>query len=102
MADPPGAENDGPAQRSEEELTNSIKEAMTAYNEHNFRDYDLWELFTDDFKGWTLQDFRTAIQWHVCHLRIQLKTRGVFVQKFGRVMAAETLFIASKEEEEVP
>ena len=41
MAGPPGAENDGPAQRSEEELTNFIKEAMTAYNEHNFRDYNL-------------------------------------------------------------
>ena len=37
-----------------------ITNALKAWEEYNFKDLDLWELFKEDFEGWTEDDFKLA------------------------------------------
>lgn len=60
------------------------------YNSLRFTDYDLWELFRDDFDGWKKEHFDKAEKEVTTNLRNFLRQNGVFVMmKSGALINQE-------------
>ncbi|KAI6248318.1 hypothetical protein HI914_03612 [Erysiphe necator] len=64
-----------------ERTTDYILDAITTYQELDFHDEDLWEVFREDFIGWTKEHFDMADRKAIRLLRDHLRENGVWVFK---------------------
>ena len=58
-----------------------IDEALKAWEKYGFKDMDLWEIFQEDFEGFTEEDFRSASNHNARRLRNYLQKYGIKVRK---------------------
>lgn len=56
------------------------------YKKNNFKDYTLWEVFTEDFGTFDLDDFKILQSATKVRLRLLLLSRGVFVGKRTKLL----------------
>ncbi len=54
-----------------------IIEALKVWEEFGLKDMDPWEIFQDDFNGFTEEDFKLASLHHQCRLQAYLQKYGV-------------------------
>ena len=78
-----------------------ITNALKAWEEFNFRDLDLWEMFKEDFESWTKDNFKLANNRQIRKVQNLLRQRGVWVEK-SRLTIAKSLFNTLQEEERTP
>jgi len=71
------------ATASEEDLEEYIEMKIYKYTYKNFMDYTLWSLFQEEFKGFTIKDFRKIRSVTRAKLRTYLLQRGVYVATYS-------------------
>jgi hypothetical protein len=87
------------AQLTKENVDNYIRGQIEAWTEYDYKDYQLWECFVEDFEGWTSATFMIGDINERRHLRNHLSQRGVFVERKGKVPIAPALEKVLQEEE---
>ena len=88
---------------NKEDLTPEVVEGyilhtMMWYKMRKYDDYQLWEYFREDFKGWTTNIFALGSTKTVRDLRDYLREYGVYIVKDGKAIA-ENLYDILQEEE---
>ena len=76
---------------TEEGATDYILDAITTYQELDFHDEDLWEVFREDFTGWTKENFDKADRKAIRLLKDHLRENGVWVFKKQAAPIAKAL-----------
>jgi hypothetical protein len=87
------------AQLTKENVDNYIRGQIEAWTEYDYKDYQLWECFVEDFEGWTSATFMIGDINERRHLRNHLSQRGVFVERKGKAPIAPALEKVLQEEE---
>jgi hypothetical protein len=75
---------------------------LEEYDELEFRNFDLWDQFKDDFESFTEDTFKSANQTFVRKIRNQLRKYGVWVKKERQGNAAQALYQTLLEEDLAP
>jgi hypothetical protein len=74
---------------------------ITEYTHYNVHDEDLWEVFKEDFKGFSLIMLKECSQLGIRKLRTLLRMNGVWVRKDRRMTVAESLYNTLQEEDPI-
>src|ERR1700685_3553069 len=82
----------------ESDLNGFITWRINRYGEFNYRDYDLWAAFVEDFIDFTETHFQLANKDCVRNLRDFLCANGVYVHRQARVSMAKELFKVLQED----
>ena len=82
----------------ESHLYGFITWRINRYGEFNYRDYDLWAAFVEDFIDFTETHFQLANKDCVRNLRDFLCANGVYVHRQARVSMAKELFKVLQED----
>ena len=64
---------------SKEEVAAFVEQRKEDYKDEHLYDFVLWELFKEDFKGFTEEVFEKVGKSKVLGLRVLLRTHGVWV-----------------------
>lgn len=87
---------------TKKEITDFTMYKIAEYTVYNYKDVVLWEAFTDDFRTFTADTFKTCNQGVVRNLREFLRQRGVWVQKKRGYAMYDALFATIQEDEPEP
>jgi hypothetical protein len=87
------------AEDTTEDIDDYIKFKITEYTHYGTQDEELWEVFQEDFKGFSLAALKECSQLGIRQLRTLLRTNGVWVRKDRRKTVAESLYNTLQEEE---
>ena len=87
------------AEATSKEIDDYITFKITEYIHYNFQDDELWELYQEDFKGFSIATFKDCNQPGIRKLRALLRSNGVWVRKDRRKTVAESLYNTLQEEE---
>ena len=82
-----------------EEIAAFIKWTITYYKEKEWKDYDLWEGFLDDYCSFTLKTFWNCDINTIKDIREHLRQNGVYVRKSCGMEVAKILFKLLQENE---
>jgi hypothetical protein len=82
-----------------EEIDDFIAFKVTEYIHYDFQDDELWELYKEDFKDFTIAIFKDCNQPGIRKLRAMLRMYGVWVRKDRRKTVAESLYNTLQEDE---
>ena len=82
-----------------EEIAAFIKWTFTYYKEKQWKDYDLWEGFLDDYCSFTLEIFQNCDINTIKGIREYLRRNGVYVQKSRGTEVAKILLEFLQENE---
>ena len=82
-----------------EEIAAFIKWTITYYKEKEWKDYDLWEGFFDDYCSFTLETFRNCDINTIKDIREHLRQNGVYVRKSRSIEVVKILFELLQENE---
>jgi hypothetical protein len=86
---------------SAKDIETYIRVKIYENEQHNKMDKDLWDLFQDDFKNFTLATLTSIRVCYLQSLRNHLRGRGVYVAPNSkRTTIAQTLFDVIAEEEQ--
>jgi hypothetical protein len=64
-----------------DQLEEYVLTKMHVYEKNNFKDSTLWDVFSEDFEAFGLDDFKILRSATKARLRLLLLSRGVFVSK---------------------
>ena len=81
------------------DINDFVRFKTLEYEDANLKDDELWGLYQDDFKDFTVEIFKNCNQTHVRKLRMILQTNGVWVQKHRNTTVPESLFDTIQEED---
>jgi outer membrane biosynthesis protein TonB len=87
------------ARKPMEEIAAFIKWTITYYKEMQWKDYDLWEGFLDDYCSFTLETFRNCDINTIKNIREHLRQNGVYVRKSRGIEVAKILLELLQENE---
>ena len=76
----------------ESDLKGFIAWRIDLYEDSQYRDYDLWEAYVEDFEGFTETLFQLASKDYMPNLRNFLCANGVYVHRQARIPMAKELF----------
>ena len=83
-----------------EDLLDYIQTKTYQYRNEEARDKDLWDLYQEEFNGFTVATFKTLGSRPLQLLRNTLKARGVYVpQNTKHITLAEVLYHTLQEDE---
>jgi hypothetical protein len=82
-----------------EHISEYIRYKTIEYKTTDLKDSDLWEVFKEDFTGFTVEIFKSCIPADIRNLRKLLRKNGVWVIKDRNVLVAQSLFNMLQEEE---
>ena len=82
-----------------EHISEYIRYKTIEYKTTDLKDSDLWEVFKEDFTGFTVETFKSCIPADIRNLRKLLRKNGVWVIKDRNVLVAQSLFNMLQEEE---
>ena len=82
----------------ESDLNGFITWRINRYEKFNYRDYDLWAAFVEDFIDFTETQFQLANKDCVRNLRDFLCANGVYVHRQARVSMVKELFKVLQED----
>ena len=74
------------------DIDDFIKFKALEYEDADLKDDDMWEVYKDDFKDFTVEIFRNCNQILIRKLRTILRTNGVWVQKHRDTTVPKSLF----------
>jgi hypothetical protein len=72
---------------------------IETYKMHGYKDKGLWEVFREDYEGWTAEVFKVANNGVTRTIQDYLREHGVFVLKQARVIINKELAKAISEDE---
>ena len=75
-----------------EEIAAFIKQTITYYKEMQWKDYDLWEGFLDDYCSFTFETFQNCDINTTKNIHKHLRQNGVYVRKSHSMEVAKILF----------
>ena len=75
-----------------EEIAAFIKWTIIYYKEMQWKDYDLWEGFLDNYCSFTLETFQNCNINTTKNIHEHLRQNGVYVQKSRSIEVAKILF----------
>ena len=99
----PGSELDTQSETEDpvvQKLVKYVQDKAKLYKEDELMDHDLWEIYQDEFKPFTLHKSKKVHARALLNLRNSLISRGVFVEKNQRIKLAQVLYNTSQEEEQ--
>ena len=79
------------------DINDFVRFKTLEYEDANLKDDELWGLYQDDFKDFTVEIFKNCNQTRVQKLRTILRTNGVWVQKHRNTTVPESLFSTIQE-----
>ena len=82
-----------------EEIAAFIKWTITYYKEKEWKDYDLWEGFFNNYCSFTLKTFRNCNINTTKNIREHLRQNGVYIRKSRGMEVAKILFELLQENE---
>ena len=82
-----------------EDISEYVRYKTVEYRTTDLKDNDLWEVFQEDFTGFTTEIFKSCIPADIRNLRRLLRKNGVWVIKDRHVLVAQSLFNTLQEEE---
>ena len=91
---PKGINADAPTK----DIDEYIKFKTTEYIHYDVQDKELWELYQEDFKGFSLATFKECSQVGIRKLRTLLRMNSVWVRKDRRKTVPESLYSTLYEE----
>lgn len=91
-----------PDNTSETDVTEYTKKCIELYEEYNFLDYNLWEMFQEDFGDFTEATFGMIKRHTSSTLRGLLRSRGVWIRHEKRKTIAQSLYATLQEERPTP
>jgi hypothetical protein len=97
----PGPRQEPEPQSETERLVSYVQEKAQLYEKDKIMDQDLWEIYQDEFKIFTLDSFKKVNARALQNLRNSLLSRGVFVEKNNkRTTLPQVLYNTCQEEEQ--
>jgi hypothetical protein len=83
-----------PTQRptSTENRNKHLLTKATLYHLEDLRDELLWEIFWDDFDGWTINEFNDCDKITLCKFHELLRRRGIWVSNIPGLSPAGPLY----------
>ena len=83
-----------------EELDNYVNEVIETHNAKGYKDRSLWEIFVEEFEGFTLDTFKAMKVNTRGRLRRHLLQRGVYVGQVNRynILSQALLEVAQQEQ----
>jgi hypothetical protein len=82
-----------------EDIDNYITYKITEYTHYDVQDEELWEVFQEDFTGFSKSIFKDCNQMSIRKLRALLRMYGVWVKKDRHLTVAESLYNTLQEED---
>lgn len=81
------------ATASKDKLKDYVVIKVYIYTQENFTNYTLWIVFKEEFKGFTIKDFKRMRIDIRAKLRTYLLKRGVYIGRYNnRYLISEALF----------
>ena len=75
-----------------EDISKYVRYKIVEYRITDLKDSDFWDVFQEDFTGFTTEIFKSCIPVDIWNLRRLLRKNGVWVIKDRHILVAQSLF----------